>query len=37
MTGDPGGVDDAAKFGSLSLRIGLGSAKSQASPPANAR
>ena len=29
VTGDPGGVDDAAKVGSLSLRIGLGWAKSQ--------
>ena len=28
MTGDPGGVDDAAKVGSLSIRIGLGWAKS---------
>jgi len=28
VTGDPGGVDDAAKVGSLSLRIGLGWAKS---------
>ena len=28
MTGDPGGVDDAAKHGSLSIRIGLGWAKS---------
>jgi glutathione-independent formaldehyde dehydrogenase len=30
VTGDPGGVDDAAKVGSLSMRIGLGWAKSQA-------
>jgi len=29
VTGDPGGVDDAAKVGSLSLRLGLGWAKSQ--------
>ena len=29
VTGDPGGIDDAAKVGSLSLRIGLGWAKSQ--------
>jgi glutathione-independent formaldehyde dehydrogenase len=29
VTGDPGGVDDAAKEGSLSIRIGLGWAKSQ--------
>jgi glutathione-independent formaldehyde dehydrogenase len=29
VTGDPGGVDDAAKVGSLSIRIGLGWAKSQ--------
>src|SRR5438270_7364876 len=29
VTGDPGGVDDAAKHGSLSIRIGLGWAKSQ--------
>jgi glutathione-independent formaldehyde dehydrogenase len=29
VTGDPGGVDDAAKTGSLSIRIGLGWAKSQ--------
>ena len=28
MTGDPGAVDDAAKQGSLSIRIGLGWAKS---------
>ena len=28
VTGDPGGVDDAAKTGSLSIRIGLGWAKS---------
>ena len=28
MTGDPGGVDAAAKIGSLSIRIGLGWAKS---------
>jgi glutathione-independent formaldehyde dehydrogenase len=28
VTGDPGGVDDAAKQGSLSLQIGLGWAKS---------
>jgi glutathione-independent formaldehyde dehydrogenase len=29
VTGDPGAVDDAAKIGSLSIRIGLGWAKSQ--------
>ncbi|MEO5840845.1 MAG: formaldehyde dehydrogenase, glutathione-independent [Acidimicrobiales bacterium] len=29
VTGDPGGVDEAAKIGSLSLRLGLGWAKSQ--------
>ena len=29
VTGDPGGVDEAAKVGSLSLRLGLGWAKSQ--------
>jgi glutathione-independent formaldehyde dehydrogenase len=29
VTGDPGGVDDAAKMGSLSISIGLGWAKSQ--------
>ena len=28
VTGDPGGIDDAAKEGSLSLRLGLGWAKS---------
>jgi len=28
VTGDPGGIDDAAKHGSLSIRIGLGWAKS---------
>ena len=28
VTGDPGGVDDAAKVGALSIRIGLGWAKS---------
>ncbi|MDI6097307.1 formaldehyde dehydrogenase, glutathione-independent [Actinoplanes sp. NEAU-A12] len=28
VTGDPGGVDDAAKVGSLSLRLGMGWAKS---------
>jgi glutathione-independent formaldehyde dehydrogenase len=30
VTGDPGGVDEAAKEGSLSIRIGLGWAKSHA-------
>ena len=30
VTGDPGGVDDAAKVGSLSIRLGLGWAKSHA-------
>src|SRR6059058_6077512 len=30
VTGDPGGVDDAARMGSLSLRLGLGWAKSHA-------
>ncbi|GAA2009445.1 formaldehyde dehydrogenase, glutathione-independent [Microbacterium ulmi] len=30
VTGDPGGIDDAAKVGSLSLRLGLGWAKSLA-------
>src|SRR5512142_1533277 len=29
VTGDPGAIDDAAKVGSLSIRIGLGWAKSQ--------
>jgi glutathione-independent formaldehyde dehydrogenase len=29
VTADPGGIDDAAKQGSLSLRLGLGWAKSQ--------
>ncbi|MFF4778015.1 formaldehyde dehydrogenase, glutathione-independent [Microtetraspora fusca] len=29
VTGDPGAVDDAARVGSLSIRIGLGWAKSQ--------
>jgi glutathione-independent formaldehyde dehydrogenase len=28
VTGDPGGIDDAAKIGSLSVRLGLGWAKS---------
>jgi len=28
VTGDPGGVDEAAKTGSLSIKIGLGWAKS---------
>ena len=28
VTGDPGGIDDAAKIGSLSIRLGLGWAKS---------
>ena len=28
VTGDPGAVDEAAKVGSLSIRIGLGWAKS---------
>ena len=37
VTGDPGASDDAAKEGSLSIRIGLGWAKSHASPPASAR
>jgi glutathione-independent formaldehyde dehydrogenase len=30
VTGDPGAVDDAAKVGSLSIRLGLGWAKSHA-------
>src|SRR6266511_2762884 len=30
VTGDPGGIDDAAKIGSLSIRLGLGWAKSHA-------
>lgn len=30
VTGDPGGIDEAAKVGSLSLRLGLGWAKSLA-------
>jgi glutathione-independent formaldehyde dehydrogenase len=30
VTGDPGGIDDAAKVGSLSIRLGLGWAKSHA-------
>jgi glutathione-independent formaldehyde dehydrogenase len=30
VTGDPGGVDEAAKVGSLSIRLGLGWAKSHA-------
>src|SRR6201991_4768378 len=29
VTGDPGGIDEAAKTGSLSIKIGLGWAKSQ--------
>ncbi len=29
VTGDPGGVDEAAKVGQLGIRIGLGWAKSQ--------
>jgi glutathione-independent formaldehyde dehydrogenase len=29
VTGDPGGIDEAAKVGSLSIKIGLGWAKSQ--------
>ena len=29
VTGDPGGIDENAKIGSLSIRIGLGWAKSQ--------
>ena len=29
VTGDPGAVDEAAKIGSLSIRMGLGWAKSQ--------
>ena len=37
VTGDPGGVDEDAKIGSLSIRIGLGWAKSHSSPPASAR
>jgi len=28
VTGDPGGIDDAARIGSLSIRLGLGWAKS---------
>jgi glutathione-independent formaldehyde dehydrogenase len=30
VTGDPGGIDDDAKVGSLKIRIGLGWAKSHA-------
>lgn len=30
VTGDPGGIDDSAKVGNLSIRIGLGWAKSHA-------
>jgi glutathione-independent formaldehyde dehydrogenase len=30
VTGDPGGIDDNAKIGRLSIRIGLGWAKSHA-------
>jgi glutathione-independent formaldehyde dehydrogenase len=30
VTGDPGGIDDNAKIGSLSIRLGLGWAKSHA-------
>jgi glutathione-independent formaldehyde dehydrogenase len=30
VTGDPGGIDEAAKLGNLSIRIGLGWAKSHA-------
>lgn len=30
VTGDPGGIDEAAKIGSLSIRLGLGWAKSHA-------
>ncbi len=37
VTDDPGGVDDAAKTGKLSIRIGLGWAKSHVFPPASAR
>jgi glutathione-independent formaldehyde dehydrogenase len=37
VTADPGAVDVAARHGSLSIRIGLGWAKSTASPPASAR
>ena len=38
VTGDPGGVDENAKIGTLGIRIGLGWAKSPlASPPASAR
>ena len=36
VTGDPGAADQAAQQGSLSIRIGLGWAKSHISPPANA-
>ena len=37
VTGDPGAVDEPAKVGSLSIRIGLGWAKSHAFQPASAR
>ena len=37
VTEDPGAASEAAKLGNLSIRIGLGWAKSAASPPASAR
>ena len=37
VTGDPGGIDEAAKVGALSLSLGTGWAKSLSSPPASAR
>ena len=37
VTGDPGAVDEPAKVGSLSIRIGLGWASPVPSPPASAR
>ena len=37
VTGDPGGVDDAAKVGALSIRIGLGWANRTSSRPGSAR
>jgi len=37
VTGDPGGVDEAAKVGSLSIRIGLGWRNRVLSTPGSAR
>ena len=37
VTGDPGGIDEAAKVGSLSLSLGTAGPSRCRSPPASAR